>query len=304
MTSASPAITLRRLENDVIPYEVVRTLGSGNYGTVFLVKHRGDDKLYAMKEFRMDLGRKPRGTWIKRIEDEIAAHEALSRHPQCNENIVCIREAFYRGEMEVFYLVMDYVEDATETIVQKPREVVDAFGQAVAALKFIHDSGILHRDISPNNILYDGRHVKFLDFGFACFRAACKGSPGTVGYRDPYCLMHNTDIRDPTSDVYSLAATFFRLYYGVPYFTFVPTREDYKENYEMFGAFDEVKAGLVVPTLLYEMMNPFHPEDRPTLEGVLVRLREAKKKSKPKSLLSRSVKTLKSYVKKTGKRTQ
>ncbi len=207
-------------------FTIVRRLGSGGMGEVYLAKHprlpRRDAlkvlpaALTADREFRERLSR----------EADIAAE---LWHP----HIVGIHD---RGEFEgQLWLSMDYVEgtDAAELLRSRypngmPRDEAFAIISAVAdALDYAHLRGLLHRDIKPANILLTdtdprGRRILLADFGIARQIGDISGLTatnmvmGTTAYAAPEQLM-GKDI-DGRADEYALGCTAFHLLTGkAPY---------------------------------------------------------------------------------------
>jgi serine/threonine protein kinase, bacterial len=207
-------------------YTIVRRLGSGGMGEVYLAQHprlpRRDAlkvlpaALTADREFRERLSR----------EADIAAE---LWHP----HIVGIHD---RGEFEgQLWLSMDYVEgtDAAELLRSRypdgmPRDEAFAIVSAVAdALDYAHLRGLLHRDIKPANILLTdtdprGRRILLADFGIARQIGDISGLTatnmvmGTTAYAAPEQLM-GKDI-DGRADEYALGCTAFHLLTGkAPY---------------------------------------------------------------------------------------
>jgi serine/threonine-protein kinase len=207
-------------------FTVVRALGSGGTGEVYLVRHPGLPRLDALKvlpesvsgdeEFRARFNR----------EADLAA---TLWHP----HIVGVHD---RGEFEGrLWISMDYVEgnDAARLLREKypggtPTDDVAQIVSAVAeALDYAHERGLLHRDVKPANILLTAgsgisRRILLADFGIAR-HADDDGSVtrtnmtvGSVSYTAPEQLMG--EAIDGRADQYSLAATAFHLLTGAPPF--------------------------------------------------------------------------------------
>src|SRR6201993_1885389 len=203
-------------------YTIVRRLGSGGMGEVYLAQHPRLPRRDALKvlpatltadqEYRQRLSR----------EADIAAE---LWHPP----IVGIHD---RGEFEgQLWLSMDYVEgtDAAELLRSRypsgmPKAEVFEIVTAVAeALDYAHLRGLLHRDVKPANILLTepdsrGRRILLADFGIARQIGDISGLTatnmvvGTTGYSAPEQLM-GSDI-DARADQYALGCTAFQLLTG------------------------------------------------------------------------------------------
>lgn len=197
-------------------YQVVRPLGSGGMGEVFLAHDEELERHVALKRLlpEEDDGR-------RRILKEARAVARLS-HP-------CIAQLFDVVEHDgVVHLVMEYVEgDTLASLLARaplPETRVREIGRQMAdALAFAHERGVVHCDIKPSNVMVtQGGAVKVLDFGVARIEAttaaAAKATTssgrvrGTPPYTAPEVLLGET----PTarSDIYSLGVTLFEALSG------------------------------------------------------------------------------------------
>src|SRR6188768_958246 len=156
-------------------YEIVRPLGSGGMGEVWLVTEVRLGRKVALKVLPAELTRDP--LRVQRFEQEARAASALN-HPN-----VCTIHALGETADGQHYIAMEYVEG--ETLRQRLstsrltiRESLDITRQVAAALSAAHGAGIVHRDVKPENVMLrpDGL-VKVLDFGLA--KLAERSSPAT-----------------------------------------------------------------------------------------------------------------------------
>lgn len=196
-------------------YRVLRTLGAGGFGITYLCE--GADSLWALKEYfpsgaervmgRVQPGRLSETEFqegMRRFEREARVLSSFE-HPY----IVSV-EAFFR-ENGTAYLVTEYVEG--EVLASHHRGWLRPL---VGALQAVHQLGLVHGDIKPENILVrpDGRPV-LIDFG--CSRpshlepTACMVSQG---YSPPE--QYSGQPLTPASDQYALAATWMNWRYGKP----------------------------------------------------------------------------------------
>src|SRR3984893_2664893 len=205
-------------------YRILRLLGSGGMGEVYLVQHPRLPRQDALKVLRPDVSSDPsfRERFIR--EADLAAG---LRHP----HIVGVHD---RGEYDgQLWIAMDYIDgiDAAQLMEQRypagmPAQLAAPIVTAVAsALDYAHKKGLLHRDIKPANILVadldtDERRIFLADFGIARpvddpnGLTATNMPLGTVAYSAPEQL-RGEDI-DGRADQYSLAATAFHLFTGGP----------------------------------------------------------------------------------------
>jgi TolB-like protein/Tfp pilus assembly protein PilF/predicted Ser/Thr protein kinase len=145
-------------------YRVLRLLGKGGMGEVYLAEDERLGRTVALKVLNSDSAADSTG--LRRFLREARTAASLS-HP----NIVSVYEI---GEEEgVHFIAMEYVKGGTlrEQIDAGPLEIEAAvsIGRQIAyALNAAHAAGVIHRDVKPENILLaEDRHVKVLDFGIA-----------------------------------------------------------------------------------------------------------------------------------------
>ena len=145
-------------------YRIVRKLGSGGMGDVYLAEDTVLGRSIALKVLTSDAEHLPDVT--RRFIEEARAASALN-HP----NIATIHD-FVEAE-GLRFIVMEYVEGAT--LKQQVRtgaldlsSIVGLGCQIADALQAAHASGIIHRDIKPSNIMVTPQaRAKVLDFGIA-----------------------------------------------------------------------------------------------------------------------------------------
>jgi Protein kinase domain len=205
-------------------YRLIRKLGQGGMGAVYLAEHRHMHRLVAIKVIRPGCLGNPQ--LVHRFRQEVEALARLS-HP----HIVTAHDADEAGGTH--FLVMEFVEgESLDRLVrQGPLPVHEACAyvrQAALGLQFAHAKGLVHRDIKPHNLMRcaDGT-VKILDFGLArVLREATEADgkltdAGTVmGTADYIAPEQAKDSRqaDIRADVYSLGCTLYHLLAGqVPF---------------------------------------------------------------------------------------
>ncbi|MFM9378041.1 protein kinase domain-containing protein [Gordonia sp. VNK21] len=204
-------------------YRVVRLLGAGGMGEVYLAAHPRLPREDALKVLPAELTNDP--MYRKRFTREAELAAGLD-HP----NIVSVYD---RGEDQgQLWLTMKYVpgSDADRLIKESgpfspaaTAEVVSAVGDA---LDYAYGRGLLHRDVKPANIVIDRteatrRKIYLTDFGIArtvgneSRITAANLTVGSIQYTSPEQLAGADDL-DGRSDQYSLACTAFRLLTGRP----------------------------------------------------------------------------------------
>jgi serine/threonine protein kinase len=145
-------------------YEIIRQIGAGGMGEVYLAQDKKLDRKVALKILNEKFSR--HGSNLERFIQEARAASALN-HP----NILVIHEISESGEAK--FIVSEFIEGHTlrDVIKKSPlklSEVLEIALQIAGALSAAHAAGIVHRDIKPENIIIrpDG-YIKVLDFGLA-----------------------------------------------------------------------------------------------------------------------------------------
>lgn len=205
-------------------YRVLRLLGQGGMGNVYLAEHRHMGRPVALKVINPGILDNPAA--VRRFRQEVQAAARLS-HP----NIVQAHDADEADGLH--FLVLEYVEGqplascAAAGPLPYP-EACEYARQAAVALQYAHEAGLVHRDVKPHNLMVtaDGR-VKVLDFGLARLlaRPDSAGSVGTqagalMGTPDymPPEQARDAGTADSRADVYSLGCTLYHLLTGRPPF--------------------------------------------------------------------------------------
>ena len=199
-------------------YEIIRPLGEGGMGAVFLARHRRLDREVALKV--LSLRRAGDVEAQKRFEQEMTIVGKL-QHPG-------IVRALDAGEQDgVQYLVMEVVEGVdlrqlVESLGPVPlAEACEICRQTAAALDYAHEQQLIHRDVKPSNIMLD-RHgdAKLMDLGLARFLdqhrslTSTQQAMGSLDFMAPEQLRaHDVDRR---ADIYGLASTLHYLLTGEP----------------------------------------------------------------------------------------
>ena len=193
-------------------YEIIETLGSGIWATVYKVRDLRTKKIYALKLF-----------------DQINAEEFYEKLPATNmhhitqikhPNLARIRD--FGNVKKNIYAISDYYDGIMLTRfpfnINNISELYDIIIQISYALNALHTHGIIHKDLKPHNILYkftgSGPEIKVLDFGFS--KIDLKKDPqkltGSLPFIAPEIYLDHNAV--PESDFYSLGVTLYRLTTG------------------------------------------------------------------------------------------
>jgi len=200
-------------------YRILRTLGSGGMGAVYLAHDTQLDRHVALKVPRF--GRDESPELVDRFFRE-ARSMATLRHP----NLCAVHDV---GEHEgTYFLTMAYIEgrDLSEVLKEPSRadapSPVSIVRKVAEALGEAHQAGVVHRDLKPSNIMLDRRgEPVVMDFGLA--RRDRQGEAeitqtgaivGTPAYMPPEQIEGGHQTVGPTADVYSLGVIFYQMLCG------------------------------------------------------------------------------------------
>ncbi len=198
-------------------FDVLRPLGQGGMGAVYLARERALDRLVAVKVLRSDLSADSKG--VERFLQE-ARVAARLRHP----GILSIHAVGTRNGLH--YFTMDYLDGRTLDAFVKsesPSGLDPARARAIVAdvaraVGHAHRHDIVHRDLKPSNVMIDSSgRVFVLDFGLAKPRSS--GELTTVGavvgtpqYMSPEQIEGRAATRQ--TDVYALGLVYYFLLVG------------------------------------------------------------------------------------------
>jgi serine/threonine-protein kinase len=209
-------------------YRLVRRIGAGGMGEVYLAEHQLLKRPCAVKLIRPACATHQKA--LERFECEVRLTAKLS-HP----NTVEVYD-YGRAEDGTYYYVMEYLQGLSlAELVERhgplpPARVVYLLRQVCGALREAHVAGLIHRDIKPSNIFAARRGgledvAKLLDFGLVRRTAAARAPHlsaegqilGTPLFMSPEQATGAQEL-DERSDIYSLGAVAYYLLTGRPPF--------------------------------------------------------------------------------------
>ena len=198
-------------------YEILRKLGQGSMGVVYLGRDPYIKRYVAIKISR------PASDVVGEKGDKYREKffiEAQSAGRLIHPNIVAIHDA---GMYKDFcYMAMEYIDGSTlKKYCQKNsllpvNKVAEIIFSACKALDYAHKQEVIHRDIKPSNIMVDSEeHAKITDFGIAQIKSKQTASEGIIGspsYMSPEQVREKPT--DHRSDIFSLGCVLYELLTG------------------------------------------------------------------------------------------
>ena len=200
-------------------YNVLRLLGTGGMGMVFLARDTRDGCEVALKMLRPELVSQPR--LVQRFVAE-ARHLQKLRHP----HLLPVKETSER-KAGPYFVMPHYAKGSLASLLKSGApldpEVIHAVAQQLAeALRFIHSRGLVHRDVKPGNILLDEDNaVRLSDFGLAqtffndsLMDVESSHCEGTAPYMSPAVAAGEAE--DTRCDIYAFGAVLYEMLTGRP----------------------------------------------------------------------------------------
>ncbi|WP_439154379.1 serine/threonine protein kinase [Yoonia sp.] len=212
-------------------YTIENFLNAGGFGITYLARDSLDRKIVIKECFPGAFCRRSRYVVQARSrahQNELKSivrlfvQEARSLAKLDHPNIVGVHQVF--EDNETAYMALDFIEgrDLLDTIDDPnhgltPAQIKVILKEVLGAVGFIHEQGILHRDISPDNILINSQfHPVLIDFGAAREEATKQSRVLSAlrvvkdGYSPQEFYIAGSD-QSPSSDLYALAASFHHL---------------------------------------------------------------------------------------------
>ena len=264
-------------------YRLVKKIGQGGMGEVYLAEHTRIVRRAAVKLLRRTLSAEPE--LVQRFFAEARA-ASMIRHPGIVEVLDC--DVHTDGTA---FIVMEYLEGGSlrehlrrrGTLVGNCSDLATVGAQIANAMAAAHAHGIIHRDLKPDNVLLTAGatqqrapRVKLLDFGIAKLLST-EASPtetrtgtvlGTPRYMSPEQCRGQRDL-GPASDIYSLGCMLFEMACGRSPFTQDSVAElmaAHLEKQPPIPSHVEPRVPAALDALVLQMLSK-DPAQRPTQMG-------------------------------------
>ena len=206
-------------------YIVEKLLGKGGMGAVYLLRAVAGGARYAVKIMIPPEGEEAEREFRKRF-----AREAYFAMKIRHRNLIAVYDVGEDPETGLCYILMDYVPGGNLTGLLHKRgrlgigEAVELTLQIASALNLAHEFGVVHRDLKPDNIMFDADGVpKLSDLGIAKFADDSSTATsvtstgivmGTPAYMAPEQMVDSHQV-DARADIYSLGMVFYEMLTGV-----------------------------------------------------------------------------------------
>ena len=229
---------LNNVGQSILDFEIIKNLGSGNFGEVSLVMSRITKKLYAMKKMKLN-----NNSEKQNIKREIKLLEGLNHKYVIKYFTSFCENGFY-------YIIIEYIKGKNlesiknENIEQKKyleeKKIWKYLIQCLNGLFYLHNKKhIVHRDIKPDNIILDeSGNIKISDFGISCIEGISidetlklseSNSNGPMNHAAPEVVKGQKP--DFISDMYMLGLTFFELASNKLFLNRIKTEKTIKTYY-------------------------------------------------------------------------
>lgn len=218
-------------------FYVGKALGEGGFGITYIGRDINLDMKIAIKEYYPNGYVNRSNTVSPQVNDSVTegrkdffekGRERFLREARIlarfsgEAGVVDVRDFF--EENNTAYIIMEYLEgqDLKNYLNQNgtltPDQTVRLLMPVMHSLKKIHEQGLIHRDISPDNIMLVGDKVKLLDFGAARSVSAAANKSLSVMLKPGYApeeQYRSKGSQGPWTDVYALCATMYKCITGV-----------------------------------------------------------------------------------------
>jgi serine/threonine protein kinase len=263
---------------------IVKVLGEGTYGKVFLVKHESDGKLYAIKVFNRESkyqrAAKHEASILELVKGSPYVINLITTFEEKNDCCThfCLLLPFFEMSLYDFFENAHQARSITSDVREKIRSLL-------LGLKWLHEKGILHCDLKPENILVDRNTGKIVicDLGSSCFISRPHPENMTSGSYRAQELMSKQVIYGKSSDFWAMGCVIVEFLLGKTIFNDMTDDEMRYMQRRIISIiqveFEEIYSGSEVEEILLfiTLFFQYKPEDRGKIEEILEHpfLREA-----------------------------
>jgi serine/threonine protein kinase len=254
-------------------YTMMKTLGTGGFGSVFLVKDKRTGVERVAKELIKTLVNE---AVMPKIEQEFSLIKSLVKDIQEHPCILRLYEIIATSSR--LYLISEYLhggvllERYTETQRANERTAAKYISDVVLALNCVHKAKIVHGNIKPSNLLFESdapdSHIKIIDFGVTILQKKQNFYTDSVLYTAPEVL---TGTFTAKSDIWSVGVILYTMLSGVlPYQAenYESTVKLIQNMHPIYNTSAWVNITPEATTLVKKMLSK-NPKDRPTAEQIL-----------------------------------
>jgi protein kinase len=211
-------------------YEELEVLGNGAFGTVTKSRDRQSGEIVAIKKMKQRYAS---------FDECLQLKEVKSLRKIKHQNVVRLLQVFREDEslhLAFELLGKSLLKSLSERGAHSEDEVRSIMSQILTGLAYIHRQGFFHRDLKPDNLLWQDDILKIADFGLAReirsrppFTEYC----GTRWYRAPEIILRSEFYNSPV-DIWSAGAIMAELFMGRPLFQGTSETD---QIYKIFGVF-------------------------------------------------------------------
>lgn len=233
-------------------FEVIKKLGQGAFGETFAVRNKRDGTTVVIKRLLKNKITR------QEVESEVNILSKLST--VCRSYILCYK-GFFEDE-QYYYIMTEFLGDyiTLDDFIEQRRATYENVNEItrnlLLGLQEMHQMGVAHRDIKPQNILINPQtnQIKYIDFGLSCDQESCpfKTLAGTPMYIAPEVLFNRVVpglLIFQKGDIWSLGLTIFDLITGRSLFEIYLDRIGYTGN-----VFRQINDFYSNPDLFYALL--------------------------------------------------